>query len=134
MDRQVGSIDDPISLASEFGYTLFFESDPIQNGKMWQQWVGAPGFRKSSDQYLFTSFKKKQLNRMAERLHPFQDTDEIRKERTLPNVDPKSNVGNFALLLVAEINKGREQSGGKIVDAEISGILKCLEGVGFTRA
>src|SRR5574337_1625595 len=70
---------------------------------------------------------------MAESLHPFQDTDEIRKERALPNVNPKSNVSNFAMLLIAEIDKGREECKGKIIDAEIPGILKCLEGIGFTR-
>lgn len=71
---------------------------------------------------------------MAESSHPFQDTDEILEERTLPNVNAKSNVGNFVMLLIAEINKGWEQSGGKIIDAEIPCVLKRFEGVGFTRA
>jgi hypothetical protein len=72
------------------------------------------------------------MHDMAESFHPLQDTDEIRKERSLPNVNPKSNVGNLAMLLVAEINKGRKKSGGKIINAEIAGILKCLECIGFT--
>jgi hypothetical protein len=70
---------------------------------------------------------------MTERFHPLQDTDEIRKERPLSNVNPQSDVGDFAILLIAEFHKGREESGGKIIDAEISGILKCFEGIGLSR-
>src|SRR5215831_19490111 len=70
---------------------------------------------------------------MTKRLHPSQDTAEIRKECTLSNVNPKSNVSNFAMLLIAEINKSREEGKGKIIDAVISGVLKCFEGIRFTR-
>jgi hypothetical protein len=43
MNRQIRRIDDSIGSAPEFGYTFFFESNPIQDGEMWQKRVGAPG-------------------------------------------------------------------------------------------
>jgi hypothetical protein len=101
---------------------------------MWQKWVRAPGLGKAPGQYFFTSLKKKHLNSMAERFHSLQDTNEIGKERTVSNINPKGNVGNFAVLLVTEIDKSWKQGRRKVIDAEISGILKGFEGVGFTRA
>ena len=71
---------------------------------------------------------------MAESFHPLQDTDKIRKEGAFSNVNPKSNIGDFAMLLIAEVNKGREQGGREVVYAKISGILKYFKGVGFTGA
>jgi hypothetical protein len=127
MHRQIGGIYNTVGVASKISETLFFKSHSFQYREMWQQWMGPPRLRESSNENFFASFEKYQLNRMAKRLNPLKNSHKIRKKHTLPDINAERDIPNLAPLLMTQLDKGRQKSRRQIIDAEIPDIFEALE-------
>ncbi len=70
---------------------------------------------------------------MAKVLYPLENADEIGKKYTLPNVDSQRHVFDFTTLLMAELDEGGQQGGGKVINTEVADVFETLQRVGFAR-
>ena len=71
---------------------------------------------------------------MAKSFDPLKNPHKIRKKSSLSHVNAERNVCDFTMLLVAEIDKGREESRRQIINTELPGILECLQRIGLPRS
>jgi hypothetical protein len=92
----------------------------------------APRLGKSPNQDFLARLKEQQLDRMAKPFDTLKNTDQVRKKYPLSNIDAQGHISDLTFLLIAKIDKSWQQGGWKVIDTEISGILKHLECVRFT--
>jgi hypothetical protein len=68
---------------------------------------------------------------MTEGLHALKNPYEVGKKHALPDINTERDILYLSSLLMTQFDKGRQNGGRQIIDAEIPDIFKALERMRF---
>src|SRR5215467_13222494 len=128
VDGQSRGVDDAVRALAQVGERATLGPDALQHAALPRQGMTPPRLLVAPHQRLVGRLEEEHLGLVPLGAQLGQRLQEMREIAALADVDAEGNHADVAARVHAELGEGRDQGGGKVVDAEVAEVLEALDG------